>query len=320
MLRFLSRVVGGLVLGVLLALTACSGFVEAEKTGLLPMTGDFPGLVQLGKNKIFTKADDRMMYLGTRGQVMEQFGTRSLYVGDYTLGGKGNDLSLESYQVDGDVGAAGIFYYYKGRLLANAGKDVDVGGAGVIDTKNDSRNLYFYKGQLFFALIYTGKAPIPDLVPLARWLADKVNNRNWQPTGFKYLKDLDGVSQKYTRISYGNALNMDFLPPAVMSLALCAGTKAKVYACTFSDPKQMQNTEDAFVRFLRFDTKQYKESKLKSGASSYRVYQGIEKDEGLIQFVRGRDVLFIVTGADSAGQGLDLLQRLLDREGVMRSR
>lgn len=307
---------GLLAIGVLaaLALGACSGFVEAEKTGMLPLTGDFPGLVQIGKNKIFTKAEDRLNYLGSRGRMMEQYGTTEIYVGDYTLGGEQNNLTMEYYKVEGDVGAAGIFYYYQGRILLGAGKEVDIGGGGVLDVKNENRNLYFYKGRYFFTLIYTGKAPVPDLTGLGKYMADKVTARNWKPAGFRYLDGLEGVSQKYTRVSYGNALNMDFLPPAVMSLALCAGKTAKVYVCMTTDPKQLDGMESAFVRYLRFDAKDYKYTMHKVGGSSYKVHQAVEKDEGLILFTSGKETMFIVTGAESVEKGTELLVRLIERD------
>ncbi len=319
MLRLMLRCRGKYVAGLLCVLAAgllaaCSGFVEETKTGMLPLTGDFPGLVQLGKNKIFTKAEDRVNYLGSRGRVVDQYGTTEVYVGDYTLGDPKNNLTMEYYKVDGDVGAAGIFYYYQGKILGGTGKDVDVGASAVLDVKNESRNLYFYKGRYFFSLIYTGKAPVPDLVPLGRYMADKVSAKNWKPAGFRFLDGMEGVSQKYTRVSYGNALNMDFLPPAVMSLAMCAGQKAKVFVCVTSDPKQLEGMEGAFVRYMRFDAKEYKYNMLKLGAAGYKVHQAIEKDEGLTLFVRGRETLFIVSGADSVEKGTDLLRRLIERE------
>lgn len=305
--------IAALALGLIGLLAGCGGFIEGEKTGHLPLAGQYPGLVpQDKKPRVLFMEKDLQKYLGDRAGLFGQFGLRSLYTGDYTLGGEGNYLLIEGFQMGSAIGAAGVYYYYAGKILQGAGQTLEIGAQGLLDTVHEKRNLYFYKGQYFVSLVYTGKEPVPDLQPLAQHIAEAIPGRNWKPEGFRYLQ-IEGIPEKFTRVTYGNALNMDFLPPAVMGYATGYGTKTRVFACTFNDPKGVEQADSDLLRYLRLEATEYVRASLKVGNATYQVHQAVDKDEGLVLYTRWNTVLFIITAPTDLQRGHELLTALIER-------
>lgn len=304
-----------ITVAISLLLSACmGGAFDGEKNGFLPVNADdFPGLTPRGKRRNLFTDKDIEKYLGNKAGLFLQYGLRSIYTNDYTFGGEDKDLTIESFQIDSNVGTAGTFYYYAGRKLRNQGKKLDIGAQGVLDTEHEGRNLYFYKGHWFVSLVYSGKEPIPDLVPLAKYIAGNVNGGiNWKPQGFKFL-EVDGVSSRYAKISWGNALNMQFLPVSVWALAPKAGSNARAFISEFMDVKSCNDTAKDFQRFLQLETKDYKSEAVKVGNSKYYIKSGIDTKEGLLMFATYKHHMVILSEVADHEAGKEIIISILNK-------
>ncbi len=308
-------------LGIFLALvilTGCGGFIRGEKTGNIPLTGQYPGLVPIDKKIVnYFSTQDKARYLGNKAPLFDQYGLNSLHVCNFTLDGPENYLTIEAYSVNSSVGAAGIYYYYKGKILYGGGKDVEVGAQGVLDTERESRNLYFYKGQFFYALVYTGKKPVPDLVPLAREIADRTMGENFKPKGFEYL-DVKGISTQFARVTWGNALNTEFLPPSVMALAWAAGKEAKIYVSSYNNKKDMEDSLLDFRRYLQLEAPDFKESRIKVGEGDYKLYTATDSTLGVIMVAVFEDNIITLVKPESLDKGMPLIRAIIEKARSLR--
>ena len=204
------------------------GAFEAISRGYLPQTGMHTGLQQLGKLRNRQGPDDMIKFLGKTGRMYAAYGATSLQSADYYLGDPNKTMTLESIDMGSIESAAALFYYYKGRWLRDQGKSIDVGSDGVLDTTRGNRNLYFYKRKRFFKVIYTGKLPAPNLIPVAKTIEKIVPGKNTRPRGFEYCH-MDGIKADSARVSPGYTFRCDFLPPAVYANAPAAGKNAEIF-------------------------------------------------------------------------------------------
>ena len=301
---------GVLILCILLV-TACSNPLAGSSSGFLPVTGEYPGLVADGERKTFVLDTERDAYLGNNAALFENYGLSDFFHNSYTLNGEKNYLSIEAYNIVGDNGAAGVFYYFVRRKLRGKGKMVKVGADGVLDVANDGRNLYFFKGRWFFALVYSGKDNIPDLLPLARFLASKVPGENWKPDGFRYL-EVEGISSKYAYVSAGNALNFAFLPPSVTTFVSSAGLESNIYISNFSESKDAKDAADAFRELLRLQ-EDYKKVPITADGKKHTIYQAIDEKEGLLMFVQYRRTIITISHVTDEAVARLLFSRVLTK-------
>ena len=300
-----------LILLVTVFISACSSPLAGTDSGFLPVTGDYPGLIADGKRKTYIMDTERDAYLGNNVALFENYGLTDFFHNSYTLNGDKNYLSIESYNIAGDNGAAGVFYYFVRRKLSGKGKKVQVGADGVLDVANDGRNLYFFKGRWFFALVYSGKENIPDLLPLARLIAGKVPGNDWKPDGFRYL-EVEGISSKYAYVSAGNAMNFAFLPPSVTTFVSSAGMEANIYVSNYSENKDAEDAADDFRTLLRSEN-DYKKVPLTVGGKKHTIYQALDEKEGLLMFVQYRNTLISISHVTDEAVARLLLSRVLEK-------
>ena len=299
----------GIVLLVVITCISCSNPVSGTSSGLLPENGEYPGLIADGKRKTFILSDKRDEYLGNNSVIFDNYGLVDFFHNEYTLGGKNNYLSIESYRMAGDNGAAGVFYYFVRRKLKTKGKHVDVGADGVLDVKNEGRNLYFFKGRWFFALVYSGKGEVPDLVPLAKYIASKAPGNNWKPDGFRYL-NVEGISSKYAYVSAGNAMNFAFLPPSVTTFVSSVGLEANIYISNFSDEGDAEEAANNFKGLLRGQD-DYNKSTLNIGGKNYPLYQATDEKEGRLMFVLYRKTIVSISHVTDVDLAKTLFNRVI---------
>ena len=299
----------GIILFVLITCISCSNPVSGSNSGLLPVNGEYPGLIADGKRKTYILAKKRDEYLGNNTAIFDNYGLVDFFHNEYTLGGEANYLSIESYRLAGDNGAAGVFYYFVRRKLMTKGQHVDVGADGVLDVQNNGRNLYFFKGRWFFALVYSGKGDVPDLVPLAKYIATKVPGNNWKPDGFRYL-DVEGISSKYAYVSAGNAMNFAFLPPSVTTFASSVGLEANIYISNFNDEGDAEEAADSFRGLLRGQDN-YKKSILNVDGKEYPLYQANDEKEGLLMFAKYRKVIISISHVTDVDLARTLFKRVI---------
>lgn len=297
---------------LLVICTACGNPFAGGDSGFLPVAGEYPGLDPVGKRKAYLLDDDLYQYLGSRSAIFDNYGIDNFFNNDYTLNGPDNYLTIESAQIAGDNGAAGVFYYYVRRKLVNKGQLVDVGAQGVLDTQNENRNLYFFKGRWFFSIVYSGKGKIPDLLPIGRLIAAKVPGKDWKPSGFRYLA-VDGISDEYAYVTPGNALNLEFLPPSVTTFVSSVGLQSNIFVSDFFDIDQAQTATEDFIKFLRATAEDYKTFKLPVAGYEYKVYQGIDEKEGLLMFVNYKKALITINQIKEINQAKLLLARVIQR-------
>ncbi len=81
--------------------------LPAQIQDFLPVAGDYPGLVPLGKRTTYTLDANRQEYLGKNGIIFENYDLVDFFHNEYTLDGAKNYLNIESYSLAGDNGAAG---------------------------------------------------------------------------------------------------------------------------------------------------------------------------------------------------------------------
>lgn len=297
------------ILSVVLCV-ACGNPLAGSNTGFLPVEGDYPGLVPEGKRKSYIFDNDREAYLGNNLAIFDNYGLSDFFHNEYTLNGPENYLSIESYNLAGDNGAAGVFYYFVRRKLKTKGKAVAIGADGVLDVENQGRNLYFFKGRWFFALVYSGKGSVPDLEPIARIIADKVPGSNWKPDGFRYL-EVEGISSKYAYVSAGNAMNFAFLPPSVTTFVSIVGMDANIYVSTYADDKLVEQAADDFQSFLRSSGEHYQKGDIVLDGKNIPIYQAVDEKEGLLIFARYRRAIVSISHVEDEAKARILIERVL---------
>lgn len=229
---------------------------EAKKAqGYLPSDNTIPGLARIGKPRQYRGLGEMKHYLGQRASHFHQYGAVAVSAADYRLG-ENETLSIETFEMKSEEAAAGLFHYYRGTRLNKWGIPVDVGAGGVVDKLRKKRNLYFYKGSYFVAIFYTGKGEAPDLLPLARTIAEKIPGTSAEARGFEYL-DVEGVQASTASISPGYLFNCEFLPIGVLAKAPGAGDVAEVFLLAHRRREDAEKTAQDYQDFLEAAGKDY---------------------------------------------------------------
>lgn len=298
------------VLLLLCALAAfgCKKAIKGELRGNLPADGAVPGLEQAAPPRQIFRDRDIDSYFGTHANFIRGMGLNTLHVGEYTLGGSGRTLLVESYQMNSEHAPAGMYYHYRAHRLHFQGQKVDVGAEGLLDTRSGGKNLYFYKGNWFIALVYTGRDPVPDLMPLAQHIAAGIQGQNVRPRGFLHL-EVEGVDAANAFISPGNMLNSEWLPPGVMALAPGAGSKAKAFVIPFADGKSAENARNEFRQFLHMDGRDVRRARL-PGDLGLTAEMGEDPTYGKVTFVVYRHWLVGVAETDDYDAAHAILHRI----------
>lgn len=286
----------------------CGKALKGELAGNLPADGAVAGLERTTPPRQIFRDNDIESYFGKNANFIRGMGLNTLHVAEYTLGGPGRSLMIEAYQMNSEHAPAGMYYHYRAHRLHFQGEKVDVGAEGLLDTRSGGRNLYFYKGHWFFSLVYTGKEPIPDLVPLAQRIAAGVQGQNVRPRGFLHL-EVDGVDAENAFISPGNMLNCEWLPPGVQALAPGAGPKAVAFVIPFADEKIADNTRNEFRQVLHMEGRDVRRARL-PGDLNLTAEMGEDPKLGRVTFVTYRNWLVGVVHAEDYEPAQAILHRI----------
>lgn len=288
--------------------TGCRKAVKGELSGNLPADGAVPGLERTAPTRQVFRDNDINSYFGTQANFVRGMGLNTLHVGEYTLGGAGRSLTVEAYQMNSEHAPAGMYYHYRAHRLHFQGERVEVGAEGLLDTRSGGKNLYFYKGHWFIALIYTGRDPVPDLMPLAQHIAAGIQGQNVRPRGFLHL-DVEGVDAENAFISPGNMLNLEWLPPGVQAMAPGAGPRAIAFVIPFADPKSAENTRNEFRQVLHMEGRDVRRARL-PGDLNLTGEMGEDPKLGRVTFVTYRHWLVGVVHAEDYEPAHAILHRI----------
>jgi hypothetical protein len=276
----------------------------------LPKEGEIEGLHALAKPRHY-KGDAMIDPLGKQATMFARYGAKSLSAGDYYLQIPERTVTIEDYEMDDDVAAAGIFHFYRGRKLGQDGVPVDAGTQGVCDAGRERRNLYFYKQSHFVKLIYSGKDPVPDLATLARAVSAKLPGGKEPPKGFSYL-EVPGVDPSTARVTAGYTFNCDFLPTGIFAKAPGAGDISEVFLIGHLDEKDAQETGNNYRTYLEINGKDYT---IKGSRRGRVIWWARDPDQGRVICTVYRKFLIGVLRPQTYDKGEAMLALIVNKMG-----
>ncbi len=274
---------------------------------VFPGKGDVPGLVPVGRLLTYRNQKFEELY-GTAGERYIQFGMTSLQSADYEY--EGGRLSLEIVTLGQPIEAAGLFHYHRGKVLRVPGEDLDVGAEGVLDTGREGRNLYFYRSSLFVKIVYSGKKPVPDLMPIARYVDGKLPTRyDDKPAGVDYIR-IRGVNENTIGITPGFTFNINFLPASVWASAPGGGSPASdLFVVTRQAESNAQEVFTDYTTYLKMYATYIEEYEI----GGQKFVKAVDPAQGRVVFTRYRNAVIIAARPDGYERGEVLIQRVMDR-------
>jgi hypothetical protein len=274
---------------------------------VFPGAGDIPGLEPRGRLLTYRNQKFEDLY-GTAGERYIQFGMTSLQSANYLY--EGGNLSLEIVTLGQPIEAAGLFHYHRGKVLREPGEDLDVGAEGVLDTARGGRNLYFYRSSLFVKIVYSGKEPVPDLMPIARHVDGKLPTRyDDKPIGVEYIR-IEGVNENTIGITPGFTFNINFLPASVWASAPGGGSTASdMFVITRNLDRDAQTIFSDYTSYLKNYADYIEEYEV--GGRDY--VKAVDPTQGRVVFTRYRNAVIIAARPDGYERGEVLIQRVMDK-------
>ncbi len=298
-----------------LALTVFAGcfgtvgdIVRGEARGHLPISGDVHGLELLGDTRLFASKESKRFHLGNRARPFTQYGVETIYNGEYYYGGKGKSLTIDVYKMATPKAAMGLFHWHRGYVLLDKGTPVDVGAEGVVDTLKKRRNLYFYKQYYLVSLVYSGPEPVPDLLPVARFIARQIPGENVKPRGFELL-DVEGINAASGKITPGNTFNAEFLPPSIRAYAPAAGPLAEIHIMAFHEEDRAKKVWKDYREYLQLEGEEFG-AKLRLNRP---IWWARDPQQGRVVCMLARDYVLILSNVEKYELGAALLDRVGDR-------
>ena len=275
--------------------------------GLFPGKGDIPGLEPVGK--LLTYKDEKFKELyGTAGERYIQFGMTKLMSANYEY--DDGRLSLEIVTLEEPIQASGLFHYHRGKVLHTPGQALDVGAEGVLDTGRDGRNLYFYRSNMFVKIVYSGKEPVPDLMPIARYVDSKLPSRHDdKPDGVEYIR-IEGVNPNTIAITYGFTFDIMFLPASVWASAPGGGSPASdLFVITRKLDRDAVEIFNDYTGYLKMNAKYIEEYTI--GKQKYT--KAVDPGQGRVVFTCYRNAVIIAARPDGYDKGEVLIKRVMDK-------
>lgn len=281
---------------------------DTGNRGMFPEDEAVPGLKREGKVLTY-KGKTFENHYGTAGNRYLQYGLANLKAADYILGGEDKRVVIEIATMDSVNAAAGLFHAYRSGVMKSKGQDIDVGMEGVLDSERGGRNVYFYKSNLFVKIVYSGRMPIPDLVPLARVVdAEIPAGRNTKPDGLKYI-DVEGVDMSTVAITPGYTFSSNFLPPSVWANAAAAGgsTATDLFIITRANSREAAQVAKDYTSYMRLASENYEQ--YKRGKLSFT--KGTDPVQGRVIFTSYKNAVIIVARPDGFERGEALIDRVI---------
>lgn len=283
--------------------------VSGSSGKYFPDTGDVEDLVRTSKVLTYKNKKFQELY-GEAGNRYIQFGMLNMMSADYTLGGSDGRISLEIAAMETPTAAAGLFHHHRGVVLRNQGEAVDVGAEGVLDVPRGRRNLYFYRGKFFVKIVYSGKPPVPSLLPIAENIDAKLpSGRDAKPTGFRYIA-IEGVNKDTASLTPGFTFNLSFLPASVTASAPGGGSPASdMYLITrvkSSEAAELYKDYNAYLKLHAEYIEEYRRGK-------QRFTKAVDPNHGRVLFTAYKNVFIIAARPDGYDKGEVLIDRVMDR-------
>lgn len=309
------------VLAAILAFCAAGAFSEAE-AGMLfrrgfnrgelqgeffPAEGAVPGLKPIGKLLTYRSGKFEELY-GTAGERYIQFGMTKLMSANYEY--RGGGLSLEIVTLEEPIQASGLYHYHRGKVLRTPGKPMPVGAEGILDTGRGGRNLYFYRSNMFVKVVYSGKEPVPDLMPVAEFVDKQLPSRyDDKPDGIEYIK-IRGVNEETIATTAGFTFDNMALPASVWASAPGGGSQASdLFVITRQQERDAQEVFEEYAAYLKMYAKTFEEYDVEG-----RPYvKGVDPGQGRVVFTRHRNAVIIAARPDGFEKGEVLIRRVMER-------
>ena len=284
---------------------------DVGKGGMFPGNGEIPDLVLASKVLTYRNQTFINNY-GASGNAYLMYGLSNLKAADYNYGGNDKRIVIEIATMTSADAAAGLFHNIRGTSLANIAKPVDVGTEGMIDSGRGGRTVYFYKSNLFVKIIYSGKMPIPDIMPIARAVAERIpKGRSGKPVGFEYI-DVPGVNMESAGITPGNTFSLKDLPPSVTANAPGGGSTASdlfvITRLSARDANAVVKEYSAYLRMLGSSHEEYTR-----GGSRQRFYKSVDPVQGRVVFTAYKNVVIIVARPDGYHKGEALIDAVMQK-------
>lgn len=280
---------------------------RSASDNMFPGKGDVPGLEPIGKVLTYNLNRFKELY-GSAGTRYLQYGLVNMLARDYSYGAADRRVSVEIANMESATAAAGLFHHHRGNVLAGNGTPIPVGAEGVLDSKRDNRSLYFYRGQIFVKVIYSGKEPVPDLLPVAKFIDDKApRGQDAKPEGFSYI-EIEGVNADSVELTPGFTFNLSFLPPAVSASAPGGGSTASdMFVITCNSPKEASQLYSDYTSYLKMYAEYHEEYR----RDRQRFTKAVDPNQGRVLCTAYKNAFIIAARPDGYERGEVLIDRLM---------
>ncbi len=282
---------------------------DTVRGGMFPGKGDVPDLVPTKKALKYREEKFKEFY-GANADIYIAYGIENLVSAEYEYGGKDRRITIEMATMDDGIGSAGLFHHHRGVILKNTGEAVNVGAEGVLDVSRDGRNLYFYRSSIFVKILYSGREPVPNLMPIAQYIDAKIpKDRDERPDGFEFIR-VPWADEKTIALTPGFCFSLNFMPPAVTASTPGAGSIASdLFIMTrrsnsdatdlFNDYRTYLQTFAEYIEEFRWDRQ--------------RLIRAIDPNQGRVVFTAYKNVFIIAARPDGYDKGEELIKMVMQK-------
>ncbi len=278
-----------------------------RKGGMFPQDGEIPELMLEGK--VLTYKGDKFQELyGTAGNRYIEFGMLEMMSANYIYGAPKRRVNIEIATMENPTAAAGLFHHHRGKIVAGQGERLNVGAEGVLDVGRERRNLYFYRANLFVKIVYSGRAPVPSLLPIAEFIDGRLPaGRDEKPDGFKYI-EIEGINPDTIALTPGFTFNISFLPPSVWASAPAGGSVASdLFVVTRIKDKEAEELYRDYHSYLRLHAEYVEEYR----DGNIRYVKAVDPNQGRVLFTAYKNALIIAARPDGYEKGEVLIERVM---------
>ncbi|MCC8166770.1 MAG: hypothetical protein LIQ31_11610 [Planctomycetes bacterium] len=280
-----------------------------RKGGMFPQDGDVPELLLDGK--VLTYKGDKFQELyGTAGNRYIQFGMVEMMSANYIYGAPKRRVNIEIATMENATAAAGLFHHHRGKIVTGQGERLNVGAEGVLDVGRERRNLYFYRANYFVKIVYSGRPPVPSLMPIADFIDGRLPaGRDEKPDGFKYI-DIEGINADTIALTPGFTFNISFLPPSVWASAPAGGSPASdLFVVTRLKDKEAAELYQDYFSYLRLHAEYVEEYR----DGDIRYVKAVDPNQGRVLFTSYKNALIIAARPDGYEKGEVLIERVMEK-------
>lgn len=289
---------------------------SSGRIGVFPETGDVETLQRVSDVLTYKPKAFQELY-GAAGNRFIQYGMLTLMSCNYKYGEKGGNLSIEIANMPNGTAAAGLFHHHRAVVMRHKGRPIDIGAEGLFDAGRENRNLYFYRGNQFIKIVYSGDPPVPPLAPLGDLIDAKLpKGRDARPDGFEYI-DIEGADARSVTLTPGFTFGLAFLPPSVTASAPGGGSPASdLYLITRNLDRDAAEIYKGYATYLRMNAEYYEEYD-RGGRQKY--VKAVDPRQGRIVMTAYKNCLIIAARPDGYDKGEALIDKVMEKIDERRS-